>query len=75
MVKARGRMPPAPRPWSTRKAMSCPMLCACPHSSEPVRNRPMATAYTGRRPSWSDSLPKMGTVVVEASRYPEKTQA
>ena len=57
MMNASGISPPAPSPCSARNAISCPMFCACPHSTEPTRNSAMATMKTGLRPRTSDSLP------------------
>ncbi len=33
------------------------MLCAMPHSTEPIRNRMIAVKNSGRRPFMSESLP------------------
>ena len=44
MMKASGSRPPAPSPCTARKAISCSMLWAWPHSSDPSRKKPMAIA-------------------------------
>ncbi len=62
-----GATAPAPRPCTTRKAISAPMLQATPHSIEPARNSPMPNRMTGLRPNRSASLPYTGTVTAWAS--------
>jgi hypothetical protein len=42
--------PPAPIPWSARKAMSSPMFCAIPHRAEPTRKMTIADWRTIFRP-------------------------
>ena len=42
--------PPPPIPWSARKAISCAMFCASPHSAEPTRKITIAVWSTILRP-------------------------
>jgi hypothetical protein len=57
MVMVVGMIAPAPRPCTTRNAISGQMLQATPHMIEPSRNRPMPQRITGLRPNRSFSLP------------------
>ena len=57
MVIDIGSTAPAPRPWTTRKAMSAGIDQATPHRIEPSRNSAMPTSMTGLRPMPSASLP------------------
>jgi len=50
-------VPPAPRPWSARKAMSCNMFCDKPDNAEPSKKMPIASWKMRRRPYRSPSLP------------------
>ncbi len=54
--------PPAPRPWSARKAISWSMFCDRPVSAEPIRKTTMATMNIALRPCRSPSLPQTGVV-------------
>jgi len=69
MICASGMKPPEPMPWMARNAISCVMLCAKPHSTEPSRKVASAVKIIGRRPYWSASLPYSGIVAVDASTY------
>lgn len=60
--------PPPPIPCSARKAMSCGMDAASPHSTAPTTNAPIAACMTGLRPNRSPSLPYMGMTTVAATR-------
>ena len=42
--------PPAPMPWIARNTMSCVMLDAAPHKTEPVRKIPIAISIMRLRP-------------------------
>jgi hypothetical protein len=59
--------PPAPSPWTARKAMSWSMVCESPDSAEPTRKTTMAIISHRFRPYMSPSLPYSGVVIVEAS--------
>ena len=52
--------PPAPRPWTARKPISCPMSWAMPDSAEPIRKITMDVRKTPLRPYMSPSLPQIG---------------
>ena len=56
MVTAIGWTAPAPRPWTTRKAMRTGMLQATPQRIEPRRNRPIPISMIGLRPMVSESF-------------------
>ena len=66
--------PPPPMPCSARKEISSIMLCAWPHSAEPIRKIRMQIWKTVLRPNMSPSLPHSGVVAVEASMYAVTTQ-
>ena len=49
-AKASAWMPPPPRPWKARAAISCPMDCDAPHRNDPMRNVNIVAWKTVRRP-------------------------
>ena len=49
--------PPAPTPWTARKAISSPIDCERPASIDPARKMRIAARKTGLRPIMSPSLP------------------
>ena len=51
---------PPPMPWITRKAISWPIVCAAPHSSEPHVNAIRANKNTRLVPNRSPSQPDVG---------------
>lgn len=57
IVMAMAISPPAPMPWTPRKATSSPMFWLRPDSTEPTRNTTMANWKIPLRPNWSESLP------------------
>src|SRR4051795_3566635 len=61
--------PPAPRPGSARKPISCPIVWLRPDSSEPARKIRIAARNMGLRPYMSPSFPYSGVEAVVASRY------
>jgi hypothetical protein len=50
IVRARENRPPAPRPWTARKAASWYIESANPHRIEPTTKTEMASRKNGRRP-------------------------
>ena len=54
--------------------MSSIMLCAWPHSAEPIRKMTIDAWNSVLRPNWSPSLPHSGVDAVVASRYAVTTQ-
>lgn len=50
IVSARENSPPAPSPWTARKAASCHISWASPHNAEPMTKTVMAVRKNGRRP-------------------------
>ena len=63
-----GVVAPAPRPCTTRNAISTLMFQASPHMIEPARNSPIPNRMIGLRPNRSESLPYTGTDTACASR-------
>ncbi|CAM5378163.1 hypothetical protein SRIMM317S_06199 [Streptomyces rimosus subsp. rimosus] len=59
--------PPPPSPCTARKAMSCSIDCAAPHSAEPSRKVATAPRKTFLAPRESQSLPYRGSAAVAAS--------
>ncbi len=59
--------PPAPRPWTARKPMSCPMSCAMPLSAEPIRKITIELMNAPLRPYMSPTLPQIGVEAAVAS--------
>ena len=68
MVIAVGWIAPAPSPCRARKAISAGMLQARPQRIEPAMKAATPISITGLRPTWSENLPKIGTVMAWASR-------
>ncbi len=66
MTWVRADRPPVPSPWTARAAMSMPMFCDSPATTEAATNRPRAIWKRRLRPKMSDSLPQSGveTVIV-----------
>ena len=60
-------MPPAPTPWRPRPAIMIGMLGAAPARTEPAQKMTVATMKGPRRPSRSESPPKIGIMTVDAS--------
>ena len=60
---------PPPIPWIARKKMSWFIVWLAPASTDPTRNTMMPPMKNAFRPYKSESLPTMGTAVVDATRY------
>src|SRR4051794_39339352 len=67
-------MAPAPRPCTSRNAISHAIEDAKPHSTDPTRKIATPTSSTGLRPNRSESLPNTIVVAVWASRNDPNTQ-
>ena len=67
MMRAMDMMPPAPTPWRPRPAIMIGMLGAAPARTEPAQKMTVATMKGPRRPSRSESPPKIGIMTVDAS--------
>lgn len=59
-AKAPAPMPPAPRPWSARKAISWVIDWAAPDSAEPTTNTATEARYMCLRPYRSPNFPHTG---------------
>src|SRR5262245_47447487 len=57
VVCVSGTMPPPPIPCSVRPAINSAMSGAAADTTEPARNRPIASSIMARRPWMSESLP------------------
>ena len=60
----------APTPCTTRKTMSCSMLCASPHAIDAVTKMTSPARYTRRRPKRSPILPAAIGSTAVARTYP-----
>ena len=77
MVKISPITMPAPMPCMPRKRISWPMpsigmkvsVPAAPHSAEVATNTVAPSMKNGFRPKMSDRLAKIGTEIVDVSRY------
>ena len=68
-------MKAAPKPWMRRKPISSHMLPAAPQRAEEIKKMTMPASRYGLRPCASESLPMIGTMTVEPSRYEVAGQA
>ena len=75
IVNEIGWTAPAPSPCRARNAISAGIEVAVPHRTDPTTNRASPNMNTGLRPRMSASRAKIGTVVVDVTRYAVKTQA
>ena len=66
--------PPANRPCSARKPISCVMFCAAPLSAEPTRKPTIDVRKMPFRPYMSPSLPHSGVETEVPSTYAVTTQ-
>ena len=74
-VKTVAKSTPPKTPWMPRKTISCVMSWERPHSADARTNPTMPRSRNGLRPKRSPSLPAMGVMVVEVTRYAVVTHA
>jgi len=68
------RMPPAPMPCAARQAISIPMDCDSPATSEAATKTTIAHCMSSFLSIRSESLPQIGVAAVVASRVAVTTQ-
>ncbi len=74
MTWARAVRPPAPRPCTTRKAISIPVFCDRPAAAEPTMKMTRESCTSSFLLVRSASLPQIGVETVVASRVLVTTQ-
>ena len=74
-VNTEAKRTPPKRPCAPRKRISSVMFWLSPHNQLMAMNPAMPAMMKGLRPNRSPSLPAIGTVMVEVSRYAVVTQA
>ena len=68
VVKAMACEKPPPIPCRPRKATSCGIVVAAPQSALPMTKMATPASRNSLRPYRSESLPTIGTTVVDANR-------
>src|SRR5262245_56522282 len=68
-ILTRMMIPPPPRPWMARLAISMLMLTLVALSRDPTQKTATAMSRMGLRPQMSEILPHIGAAAELASRY------